>query len=175
MRLSQWMSGGLIRCCLLWYAPKPRLFNFSSRIIAENRQRWLIPLQCGHRPLGHHYSVPTILVLLSCSSPKRHTDLEFEFLQTQLRFAGRAVVRNPEVPNHEGWNYFRPASCNVREATCGNSVWMLDTWAALPLRNFLTQVVFRVSAKCTEKDANATAPMMMGTPTDGLTTHHIFP
>ena len=106
MRLSQWMSGGLIRCCLLWYAPKPRLFNFSSRIIAENRQRWLIPLQSGHMPLGHHYSVPTILVPLSCSSPKRHTDLEFEFLQTQLRFAGRAVVRNPEVPNHEGWNLF---------------------------------------------------------------------
>ena len=126
---------------------------------------------------SHAYwsSLQRSLLPWAATSPEGLTDLEFVFLLTKPQSAGKAVVRNPKVPNHEGWTYFRPGSCNVKEATCGDSVWMLDTWAALPLRNFLTQVVFRVSAKCTENDATATAPMMMGTPTDGLTTHHIFP
>ena len=47
--------------------------------------------------------------------------------------------------------------------------------AALPFKNFLTQVVLRVSAKCTENDAIATAAMKIGMPTEGLTTVQIFP
>ena len=175
MRLSQWMSGGLTWCCLLCYAPKPRLFNFSSSIIAENRQRWLIPLQCGHMPVGHHYCVPSTLVPLNYWSPNGTMILNSSPSKNNLGLREKPWFGTQRSRTKRDETYFRPTSCNVRETTCGDSVWMLDTWAALPLRNFLTQVVFRVSARCTEKDATATAPMMMGTPTDGLTTHHIFP
>jgi len=49
------------------------------------------------------------------------------------------------------------------------------TLSAFPLRNALTQVVLFNIAKCTENDATATAAIMSGTPTEGLTTNHIFP
>ena len=105
MRLSQWMSGGLIRCCLLWYAPKPRLFNFSSRIIAENRQRWLIPLQSGHMPLGHHYSVPTILVPLSCIAQKAHWSwIRVPANTTQV--CGKSRGSEPRGPEPRGMKLF---------------------------------------------------------------------
>jgi hypothetical protein len=48
------------------------------------------------------------------------------------------------------------------------------TTAALPLRKFLTHVVFIVSAKCTLNDEIATAAMNTGMPTEGFTTNHIF-
>jgi hypothetical protein len=47
--------------------------------------------------------------------------------------------------------------------------------AALPFKNALTQVVFVTRAKCTQNDEIATAAMKTGMPTEGLTTHHIFP
>jgi len=49
------------------------------------------------------------------------------------------------------------------------------TLSALPFRNALTQVVLFKIAKCTENDATATAAIMSGTHTEGLTTSHIFP
>ena len=49
------------------------------------------------------------------------------------------------------------------------------TLSALPFKNALTQVVLFKIAKCTENDATATAAIMSGTPTEGLTTNHIFP
>jgi len=49
------------------------------------------------------------------------------------------------------------------------------TLSAFPFRNALTQVVLFKIAKCTENDATATAAIISGTPTEGLTTNHIFP
>jgi hypothetical protein len=73
-------------------------------------------------------------------------------------------------------DYLRSVSGMVKAATgCIDSVGATDTCAALPFKKRFTQVVFKVSARCTENEATATAPIMMGTPTEGFTTHHIFP
>jgi len=79
-------------------------------------------------------------------------------------------------PWHPDMNYFRSVLGMVKAATgCIASDGATDTCAALPFKKRFTQVVFKVSARCTENEATATAPIMMGTPTEGFTTHQIFP
>lgn len=46
---------------------------------------------------------------------------------------------------------------------------------ALPFRKSFTQVVFVVIARCTQNEPIATAERKIGMPTEGFTTHHIFP
>jgi hypothetical protein len=65
-------------------------------------------------------------------------------------------------------NYFFPAGASAGAAATAGV-------AALPFKNALTHVVLDTIARWTLNDATATAEINKGMPTDGLTTHHIFP
>jgi hypothetical protein len=49
------------------------------------------------------------------------------------------------------------------------------TTGAFPCKKAFTQVVLFTKARWTLKDPIATAAMIIGIPTEGLTTHHNFP
>ena len=70
--------------------------------------------------------------------------------------------------------YFFAAGAAMGAAAMGAAMGAA-AMGALPCKKALTQVVLFKMAKCTENDATATAAIMSGTPTEGLTTNHIFP
>ena len=65
-------------------------------------------------------------------------------------------------------NYFFPAGASAAAVTATGA-------AAFPFKNPLTHVVLDTIARWTLNEAIATAAMKTGMPTEGLTTHHIFP
>ena len=100
MPFSQWMSGGLIRC---WFHKHLSLsFLHLARIIIENRQRWIIPLQSGHMPIGHHYCITATRVAFSYDITQRSQGSWIRVPANITHAGGKSRGSEPRSPEPRG-------------------------------------------------------------------------